>query len=586
MARTGEKPHIGDILISSGIISGEQRAQALRVCAETKIPFGEAIVKLGFADEESIAIAYSKLLGLPYASRENKILKVEKSQGLDKLVPETYARENVLLPLFLDEKILAVAMMNPDNVLLRDNLRIMTGCEIQPFVATKTQIIKVIDDFYQGGGSNLIETTMSQNQAAPPVLDDAQESGNGEARIDLDQTLARAGEDQVISLVNAILKQAAAERCSDIHLENYDERVILRFRIDGVLYERMAPPKKAFMAVVSRVKILSKLDIAERRLPQDGQFSLKVQNRPIDVRVSICPTVYGEKVVMRLLDKAAVDLNIEKLGFDPRQKEDFLVASQMPHGLIFLTGPTGSGKTTTLYSVLNTIKTSTLNFMTIEDPVEIKVEGLNQVQVKANIGLTFASALRSFLRQDPDVILVGEVRDQETAQTCLRAALTGHLVLSTLHTNDALSSVVRLIDLGIEPFLLSSSLLLVAAQRLVRVLCPACKVPYKPSVQELETCLKESQLEALPPQESIVFYRKRGCEKCIRTGYIGRKALFEVYRIDERMREVIYKYGGDLARLKAIAAQSGMWNMRSSGWRKVLLGTTTVEEVLTSTTLE
>ncbi len=583
-----EKAHVGDMLVSSGIINEDQRAKALRLSQESRVSFGDALLKLGFCDEDSIAIAYSKLLGLPYASRENRILKVERSQNLDKLISEDYAREHLILPLFLDDKILAIAMVDPDNIMLRDNLRIMTGCEIQPFVTTKTQIIKVIDDFYQAGGTKLIEQTINKDAAAaaaaPQVLDEV--GAAAAERIDLDQSRAAIGDDQVVNFVNAVLKQAVAERCSDIHLENYDERVILRFRIDGILYERMSPPQKAFMAIVSRIKILSSLDIAERRLPQDGQFSLKVQNRPIDVRVSICPTVYGEKVVMRLLDKAAVDLNIDKLGFDARQKQDFLAASQMPHGLIFLTGPTGSGKTTTLYSVLNTIRTPALNFMTIEDPVEIKVEGLNQVQVRANIGLTFAAALRSFLRQDPDVILVGEVRDQETAQTCLRAALTGHLVLSTLHTNDALSSVVRLIDLGIEPFLLSSSLLLTAAQRLVRVLCPACKVPYKPSPQELEVCFKESLLPNPPNPQSVTFYKKRGCEKCIRTGYIGRRALYEVYRINEQMREVIYKYGGDLSRLKAIAAQSGMWNMRASGWRKVLEGTTTTEEVLGSTTLE
>ena len=583
-----EKAHVGDMLVSSGIINEDQRAKALRLSQESRVSFGDALLKLGFCDEDSIAIAYSKLLGLPYASRENRILKVERSQNLDKLISEDYAREHLILPLFLDDKILAIAMVDPDNIMLRDNLRIMTGCEIQPFVTTKTQIIKVIDDFYQAGGTKLIEQTINKDAAAaaaaPQVLDEV--GAAAAERIDLDQSRAAIGDDQVVNFVNAVLKQAVAERCSDIHLENYDERVILRFRIDGILYERMSPPQKAFMAIVSRIKILSSLDIAERRRPQDGQFSLKVQNRPIDVRVSICPTVYGEKVVMRLLDKAAVDLNIDKLGFDARQKQDFLAASQMPHGLIFLTGPTGSGKTTTLYSVLNTIRTPALNFMTIEDPVEIKVEGLNQVQVRANIGLTFAAALRSFLRQDPDVILVGEVRDQETAQTCLRAALTGHLVLSTLHTNDALSSVVRLIDLGIEPFLLSSSLLLTAAQRLVRVLCPACKVPYKPSPQELEVCFKESLLPNPPNPQSVTFYKKRGCEKCIRTGYIGRRALYEVYRINEQMREVIYKYGGDLSRLKAIAAQSGMWNMRASGWRKVLEGTTTTEEVLGSTTLE
>jgi type IV pilus assembly protein PilB len=496
-----------------------------------------------------------------------------------------------VVPLFLDEKVLAVAMADPDNLLTLDNLKLMTGLEIQPFVATKTQILKVIDEFYQQGGTSMIETQMEKSAAAEEAAggggDDVQEVASDEGRLDLDQAISGAQEAKVVALVNAILKQAISERCSDIHIESFDERVQLRFRIDGVLYERMAPPKAAFNAVVSRLKILSKLDIAERRLPQDGTFSIKVQNRPIDLRVSICPTVYGEKVVMRILDKGAVELNIDKIGFEPRQKEDFLTAAHQPHGLIFLTGPTGSGKTTTLYSVLNTIKTPELNFMTIEDPVEIKMDGLNQVMVRANIGLTFAAALRSFLRQDPDVILVGEVRDQETAQTCLRAALTGHLVLSTLHTNDAMSTVVRLIDLGIEPFMLSSSLALAAAQRLVRILCVACKKPYKPGGKELELCLKESMLgNAAPAPESIVFYQARGCDKCARTGYTGRRAIYEIYRMVPEMREVIYKYGGDVARLREIAFKLGMWDLRASGWRKVLMGLTTPEEVLSVTAAE
>ena len=581
---------LGDILVSSGVISEDQRAKGLKTAAQSRVQFGEAIVKLGFANEEAIAVAFSKQLGIPYASRENKILRVEKGQNLDKVVSEEHAREHLVVPLFLDEKVLAVAMADPDNLLTLDNLKLMTGLEIQPFVATKTQILKVIDEFYQAGGTSMIETQMEKSAAQDDALcgaDDVQEVDTGEGRLDLDQAISGAQEAQVVSLVNAILKQAISERCSDIHLESYDERVQLRFRIDGVLYERMAPPKKAFNAVVSRLKILSKLDIAERRLPQDGTFSIKVQNRPIDLRVSICPTVFGEKVVMRILDKGAVELNIDKIGFEPRQKEDFLTAAHLPHGLIFLTGPTGSGKTTTLYSVLNTIKTPELNFMTIEDPVEIKMEGLNQVQVRSNIGLTFAAALRSFLRQDPDVILVGEVRDQETAQTCLRAALTGHLVLSTLHTNDAMSTVVRLIDLGIEPFMLSSSLALAAAQRLVRVLCPACKKPYKPGGKELELCLKESLLgSSAPAPESVVFYQARGCDKCARTGYAGRRAIYEIYRMVPEMREVIYKYGGDVARLREIAEKSGMWNLRASGWRKVLLGLTTPEEVISVTTTE
>ncbi|MBI4377046.1 MAG: Flp pilus assembly complex ATPase component TadA [Elusimicrobia bacterium] len=578
-----QKLQIGDILVTSGVISEEQRVKAAKLAAQAKCLFGEAVVKLGFATEEAISMAVSKQLGVPYASRENKILKVEKSQGLEKIISETYARDHLVLPLFLDEKILAVAMVDPDDILTIDNLRLITNLEIQPFMATKAQVLKAIDELYQSGGANLIEKMI---QDPSEGADEVQEIETSGSQLDLDQVLSGAKDTQVINIVNAILKQAVTERVSDIHFENYEERVMLRFRIDGVLYERPAPPKKVFMSVVSRIKILSKLDIAERRLPQDGQFSIKVQNRPIDIRVSICPTVFGEKVVMRILDKAAVELDIDKIGFEPRQKEDFLKAARLPHGLIFLTGPTGSGKTTTLYCVLNAIKTTELNFMAIEDPVEIQMDGINQVQVRANIGLSFASALRSFLRQDPDVILVGEVRDQETAQTCLRAALTGHLVLSTLHTNDALSTVVRLIDLGVEPYLLASSLALAAAQRLVRVLCPDCKRPYRPGNKELDACLKESQIEKLPDPASVVFYQPRGCEKCARTGFKGRRGIYEVFLINQEMRDVIYKRGGDLEVLKTITERTGMWTIRASGWRKVLQGLTTPEEVVSATIRE
>jgi type II secretory ATPase GspE/PulE/Tfp pilus assembly ATPase PilB-like protein len=577
---------IGDILVASSIITEEQKQRAQKTAAQSKCLFGEAIIKLGFASEEAIAIAISKQMGIPYASRENKILKSEKGQDLDKVILESFARDNLVLPLFLEENTLAVAVADPNNMMLFDNLRVMTGKEIQPFVATRTQIIKAIDEFYQGDGSALIEKSMGANEAEDAAAEgaDVQEVQEDSGKVDLDKEISGAQGQQVVNLVNAILKQAVAERCSDIHLESYDEKVMLRFRIDGVLYERMPPPSKSFNAVVSRIKILSKLDIAERRLPQDGQFTIRLQNRNIDLRVSVCPTVYGEKVVMRILDKGATELNVDKIGMEPRQKEDFLTAARLPHGLIFLTGPTGSGKTTTLYSVLSTIKSPELNFMTIEDPVEIKLDGINQVGVRANIGLTFAAALRSFLRQDPDVILVGEVRDKETAEIAVKAALTGHLVLSTLHTNEAMQAVTRLMDLGIEKFLLSGCLALAAAQRLVRMLCTACKKPYKPEPAEIERAFSEGMLPKPADLSTLTFYQARGCDKCARTGYTGRKAIYEIYRINGEMREVIQKNGGDLKKLREIATKAGMWNLRASGWRKVISGLTTAEEVLSVTT--
>ncbi len=572
---------LADILVTSGVLTLEQKDKALKVATQTKCQFSEAAVKLGFTKEEDIAIALSKQYGVPYASRDNKILKAEKGQNLEKILPEAYARQNFILPLFQDNNVLAVAMSEPENMLLLDNVKMLTGLEVQAFISTKTQIIKAIDEFYLGGSA--IDRTLDSKNASDEVEEAVQ---TGDERLNLDQASADAQGAQVVSLVNAILKQSIQERASDIHIEKYDDRINIRFRIDGVLYERTPPPKQMFNGIVSRLKILSKLDIAERRLPQDGQFSIKVQNRVIDLRVSICPCVFGEKVVMRLLDKGAVELDINKVGLDPRQRDDIIEAANRPHGLFFMTGPTGSGKTTTLGAILNTIKNPEINIMTIEDPVELKIEGINQVQVRAAIGLTFASALRSFLRQDPDVILVGEVRDQETAQTCLRAALTGHLVISTLHTNDALSCVVRLIDMGIEPFMLANSLQLAAAQRLVRLLCPHCKKPAKVPLEMAQTVVKEALIEQAPDPASVVFYEARGCDRCSRTGYAGRKAIYEVYKLNGAMREIIYRYGGDIGRLRAAAEEAGMWTMRASGFRKVINGLTTIEEVMSVTVAE
>ncbi|MCG2726184.1 MAG: Flp pilus assembly complex ATPase component TadA [Elusimicrobia bacterium] len=574
---------LGEILIQSKNINEEQLNKALKFQRQDNCLIGEALVRLRYVTEEQVAVALSKQLAMPYASRENKILNPESGQGLEKIIPEKFARDNFVIPLFMEEDTLAVAMADPANIILLDNIRLISGMKLQTFISTKAQILKVIDIFYHGKSDLIDQVLEGGNVDGEEDASDIDNALAEDGKLDLDRIIMGESKGaQSIKLVNAILKQAVSERASDIHLEKFDEKVSLRLRIDGTLYEKTAPRSDHVNNMISRVKILSKLDVAERRLPQDGSFAIKYQNRIIDVRVSVCPTVFGEKLVMRLLDKGAVELNVDKLGFEPRQKEDFLKASNAPHGLIFLTGPTGSGKTTTLNAVLNTIKNPEMNFMTLEDPVEIKLEGISQVQIKPEIGLTFVSGLRSFLRQDPDVILVGEVRDNETAESCLKAAMTGHLVLSTLHTNSALEAVPRLIDMGIEPYLLANTLLLVAAQRLIRVLCPHCRIPYKPPQDEIDIFLAESNLDPLPNPIKLLFYKAKGCDKCENMGYKGRKAIYEVYFITEKIKRIIYK-DCDVLKMEEEAAKSGAWNLRASGWRKVLAGITSVDEILSIT---
>ena len=573
---------ISDILIEQGTLNEEQVKRAQMYAKQNNTTVSDAVVILEFASEDQVTSALAKHLSLPYASRENGILSPEREQDLQKMIPEKFARENLVVPLFIEDNELAVAFFDPSNLFLIDNIRMMAGKEVQPFIASKSQILAAIDSFY--GHKNLLEEVVNEAgkvEGAPNTVGDEDvqiDAGN----LDLDRSSGNAS--QYIKLVNAILKQAISERASDIHLELFDERVSLRFRIDGSLYERTPPTKDSVAAIISRIKILSKLDIAEKRLPQDGSFGLKYQNRTIEIRVSVCPAVYGEKLVLRVLDRGTGEMNVDKLGFEPEQKKAFLEAANLPHGLIFLTGPTGSGKSTTLNAVLTTIRTPELNFMTLEDPVEYKLAGISQVQVKPQIGLTFAAGLRSFLRQDPDVILVGEVRDNETAEACLKAALTGHLVLSTLHTNDALGAIPRLIDMGMEPFLLSSSLELVAAQRLVRVLCPYCKVPYQPDPAVIAQIINEGHFNP-KDANTWTFYKSVGCPKCVGTGYLGRRAIYEVYRIREELRNIIYKTQ-DLIEMRKVMDKSGMLNLRGNGWRKVVKGLTTVEEILAITTSE
>ena len=572
-------------MIQAKWIDEEKLAKALKFQQQQGGLIGEILVKMHYATDEQVAMALAKQLGIPYASRENQILNPEKIQGLDRMIPEKFARDNAVIPLFVENNVLAVALTDPTNILILDNIKLVSGMEIQPFISTKAQILKVIDLFYQGQ-SNLIDRVL--DKAVPGGGNETSDSDviTPDGKLDLDKVIIGESKGaQSIKLVNAIMKQAISERTSDIHLEKFDEKVSLRLRIDGVLYERSAPPTDLVEAMISRVKILSKLDISERRLPQDGSFSIKYQNRIIEIRVSVCPTVFGEKLVMRILDRGSVELNVKIIGFEQRQMDDFLKASSAPNGLIFLTGPTGSGKTTTLNAVLNTIKSPELNIMTLEDPVEIKMEGISQVQVKPAIGLTMASGLRSFLRQDPDVILVGEVRDNETAEACLKAAMTGHLVLSTLHTNSALEAVPRLLDMGIEKYLLASTLLCLAAQRLVRQLCPVCKEPYRPPQSELDQFAAESMLNPLPDLSRLTFYRAKGCPKCNNMGYKGRKAIYEVYFNTEEMKQIIYK-DADVQKIAVAAAKGGAWNLRASGWRKVMAGVTSVDDMLSVTVTE
>lgn len=576
-----------DILIEQGKLTEENLHKAELHSRQNDISLNESLLALGLVKEEDLTIAASKQLSVPYASWENGILNSERDQNLSDIIDEKFARENLVLPLFMEEDSIAVAMAEPSNVLLLDNLKMMTGLEIQPFIAPKSQLFAALDLFYSKKDqlSDVVaekESTITDTSESDADLDKIGTAGD---KLDLDkETLVGGAGSHYVRMVNAILRQAMSERSSDIHLELFDERVSLRFRIDGSLYERTPPPREAVAAIISRIKILSRLDIAEKRLPQDGSFAVKFHNRTIELRVSVCPTVFGEKLVLRILDKGAGEMNIDKLGFEPRQKRDFLEACAMPHGLIFLTGPTGSGKTTTLNAVLTTIKTSELNYMTLEDPVEYKLAGISQVQVKPQIGLTFAAGLRSFLRQDPDVILVGEVRDSETAESCLKAAMTGHLVLSTLHTNDAIGAIPRMIDMGVEPFLLASSLALVAAQRLVRVLCPYCKTPYIPSKEEFDLVCKESMLPE-SDRQTWTFFKPVGCPRCNDIGYHGRKAIYEVFKINDTTRNTIYKTK-DLIELRKASVSTGAWNLRASAWRKAVRGVTSIEEVMAVTMSE
>jgi len=564
MKKSGEK--IGQILLKEKIVTEEQLQKALEVQKKEGGKLGDILITLGIVTEKDIVLAVAKQLSIPYASYSKGLLK-PASQELAKLIPEDYCRKHLVLPISRHMNSLTVAFVDPLDLICIDNLRHMTGCEINPIIATKSDIQRAIDEFY--GKEDLLKDVISDSYELEEFK---AEKEAAEQDISLDELIAKAEEAPVIKLVDLLLMQAIRDRASDIHIEPFRDRINIRYRIDGVLYEIPPPAKHLLSAIVSRIKILANLDIAERRLPQDGAFIVKMENRTIDFRVSTIPAIYGEKVVIRILDKSATPLNLGELGFEPEDLEKFRKAIVSPNGLILITGPTGSGKTTTLYAALNEIKSPHKNISTVEDPVEYKLDGINQVQIKPSIGLTFASTLRAFLRQDPDVIMVGEVRDLETAQICIRASLTGHLVLSTLHTNDAPSAISRLIDIGMEPYLISASLILVGAQRLVRRLCPECKEPY-----EVTPKLKND----FGIRQDLL-YKPKGCDYCTHTGYRGRVAVYEIILIDDRLRELISR-GATLGEIKKVVKEMGVKTLFERGIQKAEEGITSIEEVLSVT---
>ncbi len=557
MSRTGivgkDAGHLGTLLLEEGIVTEESLASGLEIHNETGKPLARVLLEEHLVDERDLVRVLAKSIGLEFVDlREFTVDPAAAS-----LFPEYLAVRYAAVPIGFEEDRLIVAMADPANVLAIDDIRAITGREVTPKVATRGDVEEAI--------GRLASLDTSVTDLAELAAEDSIEAQ------DLASLEAVADEAPVVKLVNMLISRASADRASDIHIEPAERDLRVRFRIDGVLHEIMRTPRSITNAVVSRLKIMADIDIAERRRPQDGRINLRVGGRQLDLRVSTLPTIYGEKVVMRLLDTSTALLELEDLGFSKYTLERYRSSYTKPYGTILVVGPTGSGKSTTLYATLNVLNKPETNIITVEDPVEYRLSGVNQVQVNRKAGLTFATGLRSFLRQDPDVMLVGEIRDGETASIAIESALTGHLVLSTLHTNDAPSSVSRLIEMGVEPFLVGSALDSVLAQRLARRLCENCKQPYEPSDQIVE----ESGWETKPD----VLYRANGCKVCSNTGYRGRVAVHELMLVDEEIeRLAVERVSTDT--LKRAAVGAGMRTLRQDGLGKVADGVTSLEEIL------
>jgi type IV pilus assembly protein PilB len=585
---------IGELLLKEKRITPEQLQQALNHQKAGGGKLGYNLVKMGFVKDEEITALLSRQYGVPSIN----LAQFDIDPAVVKLIPADTAHKYQIVPLSRSGATLTIAMTDPTNVFAMDDIKFMTGYNVEPVVASEIAVAEAIEKYYTAGGGKGSGATAAAASSGPSTLEMASK-GLEELQATLDTTagdvevleelqeisaeaLAKQGEDApVVRLVNVVLMSAIQKGASDIHIEPYEKELRVRYRIDGLLYNIMSPPMKFRDAIVSRVKIMSKLDIAEKRLPQDGRIKIRFNEnglaKEIDFRVSVLPTLFGEKIVMRLLDKDKLMLDMTKLGFESESLGKFESAILRPWGMVLVTGPTGSGKTNTLYSAISKINTMETNIMTAEDPVEFNLVGVNQVQVRENIGLNFAAALRSFLRQDPNIILVGEIRDFETAEIAVKAALTGHLVLSTLHTNDAPSTVNRLMNMGIEPFLVASSVHLICAQRLVRRVCANCKEPAPlPPPALVQAGFSQEDAAAVRPMKGM------GCERCNNTGYKGRVGLYEVMEIGEELRELIL-VGASGLELRRKAIDEGMITLRQSGLRKVKEGTTTIEEVVRET---
>jgi type IV pilus assembly protein PilB len=566
--RQGSLSRLGDRLVAEKLITTEQLQKALAEQKGSADKLGTILVRLQFITEDSLVSFLSKQYAIPAIT----VAQVDPDPDVLKLVPEQIAKKHGVLPIKRMGNTLTLAMADPTNVFALDDVGFMTGLQIHPVVASEAAIRKAFERLYDAGGS--VTDMMSELEEADADVEVVEGGEETFSKADIFDLKESADEAPVVRLINMILTDAIRRGASDIHLEPYEKVFRVRFRIDGVLHEIMTPPKRLEAALTSRVKIMATMDIAERRLPQDGRIKLRYHQREIDFRVSTLPTIFGEKTVMRILDKEALQLDLNALGFDPWSLEHFTKAIHSPYGMILITGPTGSGKTTTLYSAIHTINSPDINIMTAEDPVEYNLKGVNQVQVNDEIGRTFAACLRSFLRQDPDVILVGETRDLETAQIGIRAALTGHLVLTTLHTNDCPSTPARLLDMGIPPFLVSSSLQLILAQRLGRRVCKDCKEPYEAAEESLAPYGHVPQ-----GLGTVNFYKGKGCQTCNFTGMKGRVAIYEVMPASPEIRDMILR-NATTAEINDVARKQGMKTLRQNALQKVVEGVTTVEEVL------